>query len=41
MKSYREAIRDALSLEMSRDESIVLIGEDLRGAHGCKNPQNL
>lgn len=38
-KSYRAAINEALAHEMERDQSVVLIGEDLRGGHGGTNPK--
>jgi pyruvate/2-oxoglutarate/acetoin dehydrogenase E1 component len=31
IKTYREAVKEALAQEMERDERVVLIGEDLRG----------
>jgi len=34
MKTYREAINEAMRLEMRRDPSVVLIGEDVAGGHG-------
>ena len=34
IKTYREAVKEALAQEMERDERVVLIGEDLRGGHG-------
>ncbi|HEY0943290.1 MAG TPA: alpha-ketoacid dehydrogenase subunit beta [Steroidobacter sp.] len=33
-KSFREAINEALRLEMARDRRVVLIGEDVRGGAG-------
>lgn len=30
-KTYREAIREALDLEMARDDRVILIGEDIAG----------
>ncbi|HEY0212023.1 MAG TPA: alpha-ketoacid dehydrogenase subunit beta [Paenirhodobacter sp.] len=39
MKSYREAIKDAIAQEMRRDETVVVIGEDQRGGHGGHQPE--
>lgn len=36
--TYREAVKDALALEMRRDPTVVQIGEDLRGGQGGSNP---
>jgi pyruvate/2-oxoglutarate/acetoin dehydrogenase E1 component len=33
IKSYREAINQALLQEMERDERVVMMGEDVRGGH--------
>lgn len=33
--TFRQAINDALVLEMRRDESVILIGEDISGGAGC------
>jgi len=33
--TFRQAIKDALVLEMHRDESVILIGEDIAGGAGC------
>jgi pyruvate/2-oxoglutarate/acetoin dehydrogenase E1 component len=30
IKTYREAVKEALAQEMEHDERVVLIGEDLR-----------
>ena len=37
--SYREAINEALRQEMSRDQDVVLIGEDIAGAPGKDDPE--
>ena len=34
LKSYREAINEALRQEMKRDESVILLGEDIAGGNG-------
>jgi len=34
MKSFRQAITEALDLEMGRDPTVILIGEDIVGGHG-------
>lgn len=39
-KSYRDAVKDALTLEMRRDPTVVVIGEDVRGGHGGKNTED-
>lgn len=36
--TYREAVKNALALEMQRDPTVVQIGEDLRGGQGGSNP---
>ena len=36
--SYREAIRAAMADAMREDDTVVLIGEDLRGGKGGWNP---
>ena len=40
MKSFRQAITEALDLEMERDPTVILIGEDIVGGHGgsANNP---
>ena len=35
IKSYREAIIDAMKTEMERDEKVFVIGEDISGGRGC------
>lgn len=37
-KSYRNAIKEAIELEMRRDPSVIVVGEDVRGGHGGKIP---
>ena len=37
-KSYREAINEALVLEMTRDPTVVIIGEDVAGGQGGTGP---
>ena len=34
--TFRQAIKDALVLEMRRDDSVILIGEDIAGGAGCE-----
>ena len=36
-KRYRNAINEAIELEMRRDPSGIGVGEDVRGGHGGKN----
>lgn len=36
-KSYRNAIKEAIELEMRRDPNVIVVGEDVRGGHGGKN----
>ena len=33
-KSFRQALNEALKLEMRRDDSIIVIGEDITGGKG-------
>ena len=35
VKTYREAIIEAMMLEMRRDEKVFIIGEDISGGRGC------
>ena len=37
LKTYREAIIDAMILEMKRDEKVFVIGEDISGGRGCED----
>lgn len=39
--SYREAINEALRLEMRRDERVILMGEDVTGASQSEDPEHL
>ncbi|MCG8348422.1 MAG: alpha-ketoacid dehydrogenase subunit beta [Chloroflexales bacterium] len=39
--SYREAINEALRLEMKRDSNVILMGEDVTGASQSDNPEHL
>ncbi|MBI3456935.1 MAG: alpha-ketoacid dehydrogenase subunit beta [Candidatus Rokubacteria bacterium] len=39
--SYREAINDALRLEMRRDPTVILMGEDVTGAPQSTDPAHL
>jgi pyruvate dehydrogenase E1 component beta subunit len=39
--SYREAINEALRLEMERDPAVVLMGEDVTGASQSSKPEHL
>lgn len=42
IKTYREAVKEALAQEMERDERVVLIGEDVRGGQaGTASPEKL
>tara|TARA_B100000676_G_scaffold224712_1_gene222195 strand:+ start:1042 stop:2055 length:1014 start_codon:yes stop_codon:yes gene_type:complete len=37
IKTYREAIIEAMILEMKRDEKVFVIGEDISGGRGCED----
>ncbi len=39
--SYRQAINEALRLEMHRDPTVVVMGEDVSGAPQSDNPEHL
>ena len=39
--SYREAINEALRLEMRRDPTVILMGEDVTGASHSSDPAAL
>jgi pyruvate dehydrogenase E1 component beta subunit len=41
MLSYREAINEALRVEMKRDPTVVLLGEDVTGASQSDKPEHL
>ncbi len=41
MLSYREAINEALRLEMARDETVIIMGEDVTGASHSDDPAHL
>ena len=41
MLSYREAINEALRVEMARDENVILMGEDVTGASHSDDPNHL
>ncbi len=41
MLSYREAINEALQVEMARDETVILMGEDVTGASHSDDPNHL
>jgi len=38
-KSFREAINEAMRQEMARDDSVIVIGEDVAGGMGAPGPQ--
>ena len=38
---YREAINEALRVEMKRDPTVVLLGEDVTGASQSDKPEHL
>jgi len=40
MKSFRQAINEALSQEMERDERVILMGEDISGGTGAPGEQD-
>lgn len=40
MKTIREAINEALVLEMQRDPNVVVIGEDVAGGAGCAGDED-
>lgn len=39
--SYREAINEALRLEMRRDPTVILMGEDVTGASHSEDESHL
>ena len=40
IKTYREAINEALLQEMKKDENVVVIGEDVAGGAGTNGEQD-
>ena len=40
IKSYKEAINEAIAQEMKRDENVILIGEDVAGGAGTNGEQD-
>lgn len=40
IKSYKEAINEAISQEMKKDENVILIGEDVAGGAGTNGEQD-
>ena len=40
LKTYREAINEALLQEMQKDENVVVIGEDVAGGAGTNGEQD-
>ena len=38
-KTYREALTDALFLEMGRDENVIVMGEDVVGGTGSPHAE--
>ena len=41
MISYREAINEALKVEMARDPNVILMGEDVTGASHSDKTEHL
>ena len=41
VKSYREAINEAIAQEMRSDETVIVIGEDVAGGAGCEGDAGL
>jgi acetoin:2,6-dichlorophenolindophenol oxidoreductase subunit beta len=39
-KSFREAINEALRLEMRRDQRVIVMGEDVAGGMGAAGEQD-
>ena len=35
VKTYRQAINEAMAQEMRRDPTVIVIGEDVAGGAGC------
>jgi pyruvate dehydrogenase E1 component beta subunit len=40
VKSYREAINEAMAQEMRRDPTVIVIGEDVAGGAGCEGERD-
>ena len=40
IKTYREAINEALAQEMRRDPTVIIIGEDVAGGAGCEGERD-
>ena len=40
IKSYKEAINEAIAQEMKKDENVILIGEDVAGGAGTNGEQD-
>ena len=40
VKSYREAINEAIAQEMRRDPTVIVIGEDVAGGAGCEGERD-
>jgi acetoin:2,6-dichlorophenolindophenol oxidoreductase subunit beta len=39
-RSFRQALNDALRLEMRRDPSVIVLGEDVAGGKGASGEQD-
>ena len=39
-KTFRQAINEAISQEMERDENVIVIGEDVAGGAGANGEQD-
>ena len=40
IKTYRQAINEAIAQEMRRDSSVIVIGEDVAGGAGCSGERD-
>ena len=40
IKTYRQAINEAMAQEMRRDSTVIVIGEDVAGGAGCDGPHS-
>ena len=40
VKTYRQAINEAMAQEMRRDSTIIVIGEDVAGGAGCSGERD-